>query len=87
MYPSKLLYPFYLIKEIVYLPDKALNDQDISFSCEFKNSIINNLNEEIDSLKKLNNISLSISKFNKINATIIERNREYRFNTININKI
>ena len=58
MYPSKLLYPFYLIKEIVYLPVKALNNQDISFSCEFKDSIINNLNEEIDSLKKLNNISL-----------------------------
>ena len=86
IYSSKILYPYYLLKEILYYPVKAMNSKDIKLTNEFNETIINNLNEEINELKKLNNISLSISEFNIINATIIERNREYWFNSLTINK-
>ena len=86
-YPSKLFYPFYFLKEKIYYPVFAMeNDNDFDTSIDFDKTIINNLNNEIEELKKLNNITMSLATFNRINATIIERNREYWFNNITINK-
>ena len=86
-YPSKLFYPFYFLKEKLYYPVFAMeNDNDFDTSNDFNKTVIDNLNNEILELKKLNNITLSLSTFNRINATIIERNREYWFNSITINK-
>ena len=83
--PSKILKPFYGIKDLIFYPVSAIN-QESELSDEFKDNIIDNLKEEISELKKLNNINLSISDFDMINGTIISRNMEYWFNTITINR-
>ena len=76
---------FNYLKDLLFYPVHAITS-NISLSNEVSDSINNNLKEEINELKKLNNINLSISEFNMINGTIIERNREYWFNNLTINK-
>lgn len=83
--PTNLLKPFYYFKDILFSPVKAINS-DITLSYEFNESIINNLKEEINELQKLNNITLSLSDYDYVNATVISRNMEYWFNTLTINK-
>lgn len=83
--PSNIIKPFYIIKDLLFLPLSA-NTRDISLSCDVNESIINNLKEDIRKLEKLNNISQSISDFDIVNATVISRNRDYWFNTLTINK-
>lgn len=73
------------IKDIIVFPVHGVNGENI-LSDEMKDSIINNLKEDNEELKKLSNINLSISDFDFINGTVIERNREYWFNTLTINK-
>lgn len=73
------------IKDIIVFPVHSVNGENI-LSDEMKDSIINNLKEDNEELKKLSNINLSISDFDFINGTVIERNREYWFNTLTINK-
>ena len=86
-YNINILYPYYLLKNYVMYPVNALtNDEEISLSNAFKDSVITSLEEEITELKKLTNIKSVLSEFNYVNATIIERNREYWFNTITIDK-
>lgn len=83
--PSELLKPFYYLKDILFSSVHAINS-DINLSNEFEESIIDSLKEDIRSLEKLNNINLSISDFDSVNATVISRNMEYWFNTLTINK-
>ena len=82
---SKLFSPFYAIKDLLFLSVHA-NTPKMDLSSGFKDSIINNLKEDIKELEKLNNITLSISDFEMINATVIARNRDYWFNTLTLNK-
>ena len=82
---SKLFSPFYAIKDLLFLSVHA-NTPKMDLSSGFKDSIINNLKEDIKELEKLNNITLSISDFEMINATVISRNRDYWFNTLTLNK-
>ena len=84
-YPTKLFLPFYYVKDLL-LSMVYADNKEIVLSEDFKDSIINNLKEDIEELKKLNNITFTTSEFDIINATIIERNREYWFNSITINK-
>lgn len=83
--PSNIIKPFYLVKDILFSPFSAI-ENDIVLSDEFNKSIINSLKEDIKKLEKLNNVSQTISDFNIINATVISRNRDYWFNTLTINK-
>lgn len=83
--PNLFLKPFYYIKDIIFSPVHAVNEA-ISTTKEYEESIINNLKEDIEELKKINNISLSISDYEIVNATIISRNMDYWFNTLTINK-
>jgi len=86
-YNINLLYPYYLVKDIILYPVKALSvNKDIILSGDIKDCIINSLKEDIEELKKLNNINTVLSEFNMINGTIIERNREYWFNNLTIDK-
>ena len=86
-YNINLLYPYYLIKDIIIYPVKALtSNTDLTISNTFHNSIITSLQQEVDELKKISNIKTVLSDFDYVNATIIERNREYWFNTITIDK-
>lgn len=83
--PSNIIKPFFLLKDIVFSPVHAI-EKDIKLSSEFNESIISSLREDIKNLEKLHNISLSISDYDTINATVISRNRDYWFNTLTINK-
>ncbi len=84
-YPSFVIKPFYYIKDILFSSVHALSS-NTNLSEDVNDSIINNLKQDILKLEKLNNINLSLSDFEMINATVISRNRDYWFNTLTINK-
>ena len=79
------LYPYYLIKDIIFFPVNAI-DNNIEDSKDLKKGIEIEKNDELEELKKLNNISSTLTDFDKVSAVVIERNRMYWFNTITINK-
>ena len=83
--PTKVLKPFFYLKDLLFSPVKAIKN-DINLSNGEEESIIEALKDDIAELQKLNNINLSISDFDIINATIISRNIEYWFNSLTINK-
>ena len=86
-YNINLLYPYYLVKDLIMYPVKAITTtEEIELSNNFEDSIIVSLKEEIQELKKISNIKNVLSEFNYINATVISRNREYWFNNITIDK-
>lgn len=86
-YNINLLYPYYFLKDIVLYPVLAqVENKDIALSNSFKDNLITSMQEEISELKSLTNIKTVLSDFNYINATIIERNRDYWFNTVTIDK-
>lgn len=85
LYPNKIIKPLSIIKDYIFYPVKAI-PSDINISSDMKDSIINELKDEVSELKKLNNIKFTLTDYNNINATIIERNREYWFNSLTINK-
>lgn len=73
-----------IIKDIVYLPTRLIthsNGEDI-----IGTNINDELKKENEELKKLLSIQNTLSEFKVINATVIERNTTYWFNTITINK-
>jgi len=80
-----ILYPYYLLKDIIFFPVNAI-DNNIIERNEFKEGIELEKNKELEDLKKLNNISSTLTDFDKVSACVIERNRMYWFNTITINK-
>lgn len=81
------LYPYYYIKDIILSPVRAISsEKEIEISNDFKDSLITSLKDEIAELKNLTNVKMVLGEFNHINATIIERNREYWFNSFTINK-
>ena len=80
-------YPFDLIKNYLLMPVIATtSNKDISNNLEYNKVVIENLKEEINELKELNGIKSVLSSYENINATVIERNRNYWFNTIKIDK-
>lgn len=82
-----ILYPYYLIKDLITYPVHALtDDKTLELSDDMKNGIYTQLKEDINELKKLNDIKTVLSDFSYLNATIISHNREYWFNTITIDK-
>lgn len=83
--PSYIIKPFYYLKDLLFSTVHA-NNSEIVLSQDVSESIIKGLEEDIDNLKKLSNIDLSLSEFNIINATVIARNRDYWFNSLTINK-
>lgn len=80
-----LFYPFYLIKDLLFYPTVFANN-NFNYSNNFKDGIIKEQLAEIEELKKINNISSTLSEFETIKAVVIERNKMYWFNTIVINK-
>ncbi len=80
-----ILYPYYLLKDLIFFPVNAI-DNNIIESNEFKDGIELEKNKELEELKKLNNISSTLTDFDKVSACVIERNKMYWFNTITINK-
>lgn len=86
-YNINLLYPYYYLKDIILSPVRAItNDNEITLSSSLSDSIYKSLKDEIEALQKLNNVKTVLSNFHNINATIIERNKEYWYNTITIDR-
>ncbi len=82
-----LFYPFNLIKNYLLIPVIAtVPNEAVLTSSEYNKTIIDNLKDEISSLKELTDIKTVLSSYKNINATVIERNRSYWFNTITIDK-
>lgn len=82
-----LFYPYDLLRNYLMLPVIATaKDKENQNSDEYNEVIINNLKEEINELKELSKIKTVLSNYESINATVIERNRNYWFNTIKIDK-
>lgn len=81
---SIIVKPFYYLKDLILSVVHA-TQEEIVLSSEMKDNLIDNLKEEIKALQQVNNLHLSISDYNIINATIIERNRSYWFNDLTVN--
>ena len=80
-----LFYPYYYLKDFLFFPVHAI-DNEIEINDEVKKGIEDELKREIDELKKLHDLSSTLTEFTPISSLIIERNKMYWFNTITINK-
>ncbi len=80
-----IFYPYYLIKDIIFFPVKAI-EKDVKLSDEVKEGIENEREKEREELLKLNDLSSTLTDFDSVKALVIERNRMYWFNTITLNK-
>ena len=80
-----IFFPYYLLKDVVFFSVKAI-DGDVIESKEYKDGIESELKKEIEELKHLNELSSTLTEFDKVSSIVIERNRMYWFNTITINK-
>lgn len=85
VYPNKIINSLGIVKDYLLYPVKAI-DSELLLSNETKDNIILELKKEISELQKISDIKMSLTDYNYINATIIERNREYWFNSLTINK-
>lgn len=82
-----LLYPYYLLKDYLLYPVLALKDDNIiEINDNQLESIINELETDLSELKKLMEIKTVNSDFSIVNASVIERNRTYWFNSLTIDK-
>lgn len=82
-----LFYPYDLVKNYLLMPVIATTpNKNIESNNEYNQNIIDNLKEDINELKELNGIKSVLSTYEDINATVIERNRNYWFNSIKIDK-
>ena len=80
-----IFYPYYLVKDIIFFPVKAI-DKEVDLSSEVQDGIKIEQEMEREELLKLNDLSSSLSDFDIVHALVIERNRMYWFNTITLNK-
>lgn len=85
LYSNNGFKPFSYIKDLLF-SIVSIDAKEISLSKDVEDSIIDNLKKDIEKLEKLNNITMVVSDFDQINATVISRNRDYWFNTLTINK-
>ena len=80
-----IFYPYYLIKDIIFFPVKAI-DNEVILDDSVKDGIKEERDKELEELLKLNDLSSTLTDFESVPALVIERNRMYWFNTITINK-
>ena len=80
-----LFYPYYLIKDLIFYPVHATTGE-VKLEQELVDGINEELKNEIEELKHLNDLTTTLTDFDSISATVIERNKMYWFNTITINK-
>ena len=80
-----LFYPYYILKDIIFFPVKAYS-KEVRLESQVIDGINEELKDEFDELKRLNDLSNTLVDFKSIKALVIERNKMYWFNTITINK-
>jgi len=87
-YNVNLLYPYNLLKDYLIYPVLAIidNSNNIEYDNKQLESIINELKNDINDIKALSGIKTISSDFAFINASVLERNRTYWFNSLRIDK-
>ena len=80
-----LFYPYYLLKDIIFVPVRGI-DKEIKLESDLESGINEEIKNEYEELKKLNDLSSTLVDFSKVSSLVIERNKMYWFNTITINK-
>ena len=80
-----IFYPYYLLKDLIYLPVLAI-ESDVGMDTNVLNGLLIEKEKEVQELKNLNNLSNTLSEFDKISAMVVERNKLYWFNSLTINK-
>lgn len=79
-----LFYPFYLLKDLVFLPVEAIKTE-VELSNQVYEGIVIEQAKEFEELKKINNLSSTLTEFDSITSLVITRNKMYWFNTLTIN--
>ena len=79
-----LFYPFYLLKDLVFLPVDAIKTE-VELSNQVYEGIVIEQAKEFEELKKINNLSSTLTEFDSITSLVITRNKMYWFNTLTIN--
>ena len=79
-----LFYPFYLLKDLVFLPVDAIKTE-VELSNQVYEGIVIEQEKEFEELKKINNLSSTLTEFDSITSLVITRNKMYWFNTLTIN--
>ena len=78
-----LFYPYYILKDLIYMPVKATSN------FKLENMVCDGINlekeKELEELKKINNLSSTLSDFSSITSLVLNRNKMYWFNTLEIN--
>ncbi len=80
-----LFYPFYLLKDLLYYPVNA-NTDDFKMHDDLYNGILIEQEKEFQELKKVHDLSSTLTEFTPVTSLVINRNKMYWFNTITINK-
>lgn len=75
-----------IVKDIVFLPYSFIKDKSIIKDTSFLESELANKDKEINELKKLLSLSEINSDYKIINATVINRNMQYFYDEVIINK-
>ena len=84
---ANIFKPYYFLKDIIFFPIKnAQAKSELKLDKEVEDGINNELKQEFEELKKLNDLSNTLIDFDKVSALVIERNKMYWFNTITLNK-
>ena len=79
-----LFYPFYLLKDLVFLPVDAIKTE-VELSNQVYEGIVIEQAKEFEELKKINNLSSTLTEFDSVTSLVITRNKMYWFNTLTIN--
>lgn len=79
-----LFYPFYLLKDLVFLPVDAIKTE-VELSNQVYEGIVIEQQKEFEELKKINNLSSTLTEFDSVTSLVITRNKMYWFNTLTIN--
>ncbi len=79
-----LFYPFYLLKDLVFLPVEAIKTE-VELSNQVYEGIVIEQQKEFEELKKINNLSSTLTEFDSVTSLVITRNKMYWFNTLTIN--
>lgn len=82
-----LFYPYEMLRNYLLMPVIAVaSSEEVVTNDEYNKTIILELKDEIKELKELSGIKTVLADYEQISATVIERNRNYWFNSITIDK-
>ena len=79
-----LFYLYYLLKDLIYMPVKATSN-DLKLDSRVCEGINLEKEKELEELKKINDLSSTLTDFDSVTSLVLNRNKMYWFNTLEIN--